>query len=151
MFDLKFQHFDAMRVKAQKLTREVREKLYVNAGRAGGRAIAAQAKQNAEKLDDPQTGRSIAKNIAVRYRKRKSQQTGDVIVSVGVLYPRGRMEKGNPDDGKNTPHWHLLELGTERMAAQPFLRPAGSQAADVAFDAIARNLDAGLNRETKKL
>lgn len=151
MPDLKFERFDKMRAKAQRLTAEVRGKLYVNAGRAGGRMIAAQARTNAERLDDPETARAISKNIAVRYRKRKSQQTGDVVVSVGVLYPRGRMPKGNLDDGKSTPHWHLLELGTERMPAQPFLRPAGMQAADAAFDAIARNLDNGLNREIKKL
>lgn len=149
--DLKFQGFDALQKKAARLQREVRDKLYVNAGRAGARLIAERAKQNVMRIDDPTTGRSIAKNIAVRYRKRKSQQTGDVIVSVGVLYPKQRIPKGNPDDGKETPHWHLVELGTEHARAQPFLVPAAIQTEAWVVEAIARNLERGLDREIKKL
>lgn len=151
MMDLKFQGFDAIQKKAAKLQREVRDKLYVNAGRAGARVIAERAKQNVMRIDDPVTGRSIANNIAVRYRKRKSQQTGDVIVSVGVLYPKARIPKGNPDDGKETPHWHLIERGTEHARAQPFLVPAAIESESAVVDAVARNLDRGLTREVKKL
>lgn len=149
--DLKFEGFDALKKKAARLQREVRDKLYVNAGRAGARVIANQAKKNVMRIDDPTTGRSIAKNIAVRYRKRLSQQSGDVIVSTGVLYPKGRIPKGNPDDGKNTSHWHLVEMGTEHARAQPFLVPAAIQSEGAVVEAVARNLERGLDREIKKL
>lgn len=149
--DLKFQGFDAIRSKMMKLRRASHEKLLVNATRAGARVIADRARQLVVRIDDPTTARSIARNIATRYRKRKSQQTGDVIVSVGVLYPKQRIPKGNPDDGVNTPHWHLVELGTEHARAQPFLVPAAIQTEAWVVEAIARNLERGLDREIKKL
>lgn len=97
--------------------------------RALGRAAAIvrkAARQNALRVDDPETVRRIADNVGQRVRGAYSRRTGDAMVSVGVLTQRGRIPKGNPDQGKkgNTLHWHLVELGTEKVSARPFLRPA---------------------------
>ena len=97
--------------------------------RALGKAatiVARAARQNAQRVDDPETGRRIGQNIGRRFRGRHFRRTGDPMISIGVLTARGRIPRGNPDEGPkgNTPHWHLIELGTERARAQPFLRPA---------------------------
>jgi len=83
-------------------------------GRAA-RLVRLAAVSNAQGVDDPETGRQIAQNIVQRFRSRYYRQTGDLMISVGVATERGRIPKGNPDAGAkgNTPHWHLVELGTE--------------------------------------
>lgn len=85
-----------------------------------------QAKTNALAFDDPTTGRVIADNIAVRWGGKHFKQTGELMFRVGVLGSNKISGNSNPDTGAGgaTPHWHLLEFGTSKMAAQPFLRPA---------------------------
>lgn len=100
--------------------------------RKGGRSalrraatiIVNKAKANAGRIDDPTTGRSIADNIALRWNGRLFKRTGDLGFRIGVMY--GAVLKDHPDKEKNapTPHWRLIEFGTEHMAAQPFMRPA---------------------------
>ena len=151
MFDAKFTGMEQLIRKSRGLSHAVRVRLARNAVVAGAQPIKKQARQNALSLDDPETGRSIAKNVAVRYRKKLSEQSGNPTASVGVLMTRGRIPKGNPDKPENTNHFHLLELGTEKMAAQPFLKPAALQAAQQVPQAIATNLERGIDRELKKL
>ena len=151
MFDVKLERVDALRPKMQKLDQALNQKLVREALSAGGRKIRDRARAIVSKHDDPKTGRQIAKNISVRYRSKRSRQTGDVIVSVGVAYPKGRIPEGNPDDGVNTPHWHLLELGTENMKAEPFLVPAAMQEASSLPQAIVDDLSKRLDQEVSKL
>lgn len=151
MFEVKLERVDALRPKMEKLNQALNQKLVRQALTAGGRKIRDQARAIVSKHDDPTTGRQISKNIVTRFRSKLSRQTGDVIVSVGVIYPKGRMEKGNPDDGVNTPHWHLLELGTETTKAQPFLVPAAMQEASSLPQVIVDDLSKRLDKEVSKL
>ena len=151
MFDVKLERVDALRPKMQKLNAAMNQKLVRQALSAGGRKIRDRAKAIVSKHDDPKTGRQIAKNIVVRYRSKMSRQTGDVVVSVGVAYPKGRIPKGNPDDGVQTPHWHLLEMGTEKMKAQPFLVPAAIQESASLPQVIVDDLSKRLDQEVAKL
>lgn len=124
-------------------------------GKAGRRAlgkavtlVARAARQNAERVDDPETGRRIRDNIGRRFRGRYFRRTGDLMISVGVLTKRGRIPKGNPDEGAKgaTPHWHLVELGTERSRAQPFLRPALAENINPAIDKFSAELSKELDK-----
>lgn len=151
MFEVKLQRVDALRPKMQKLDHALNQKLLRQALSAGARKIRDRARAIVSKYDDPETGRQIAKNIVTRYRSKISRQTGDVVVSVGVQYPKGRMPKGNPDDGVNTPHWHLLELGTENMKSSPFLVPAAMQEAQSLPQVIVDDLSKRLDKEVAKL
>lgn len=109
------------------------------------------AQQNAAKVDDPETGRKIAQNVTQRFRSRYFKQTGDLMISVGVATPKGRIPKGNPDEGAKgpTPHWHLIELGTENSRAQPFLQPALSNNINSVIDTFAVNLEAQIDKVVK--
>lgn len=119
----------------------------------GAAIIRKKAKQNALRVDDPETGRRIADNIGQRFRSKYFRQTGDTMVSVGVLTNKGRIPRGNPDEGRggNTPHWHLLEIGREGAAAQPFLRPAASSSVSEVFNTVATSLEKEISKEIDKL
>ncbi|TVL22738.1 hypothetical protein AYI92_03060 [Shewanella xiamenensis] len=84
------------------------------------------AQQNALAVDDPKTGRRIRDNINLQFASRLFQRDGVIMYRVGVATNRGRIPTPNADEGArgNTPHWHLVEFGTERAQAQPFMRPA---------------------------
>ncbi|OZI64616.1 HK97-gp10 family putative phage morphogenesis protein [Bordetella genomosp. 4] len=119
----------------------------------GAAILRRRAKENALRIDDKDTGRRIADNVGQRYRSKESRRTGDVIISVGVLTKRGRIPRGNPDEGPkgNTPHWHLKELGTSKVRAEPFIRPAGEGSVDEVLNAVAAELDKQVTNEVKKL
>lgn len=119
---------------------------------SAARVVANVAKANAQRVDDPKTGRIIANNITQRFRKKYFQSTGDLMISVGVNYPKGPIPKGNPDLGEKgpTPHWHLIELGTERARAQPFLRPALESSINQAMGTFAVKLDAQITKQLAK-
>ena len=123
-FDLQGMSKVIERMKA--LPNEVRKKVVMGALRKSAALVAKAAKINAQRHDDPETGRRIASNVQTRFASRTYKATGDVMYRVGVANPKGRIPKGNPDEGDKgpTPHWHLLELGTEKMAATPFMLPA---------------------------
>lgn len=128
--------------------------------RKGGRAAlrkAAQvvrdaARRNAAGLDDLGTGRQISANIAERWNGRHFKRTGDPAFRVGVLHGAVIREKGNPDPGTNgpTPHWRLLEFGTEKMRAQPFMRPALENNIALATDTFVQEYEKSLARAIKR-
>lgn len=151
MYETQLKGLDQLRQKMKKLDRELNQKVVRQALSAGGRKIRDRARAIVSKHDDPTTGRQIAKNIVVRYRSQVSKRTGDVVVSVGVARPKGRIPDGNPDDGINTPHALLLELGTENMKAFPFLVPAAIQEASSLPQAIVDDLSKRLDKEISKL
>ena len=128
MFDSQWdlKGFDRVIQKMQNLGPAIKNKAGRSALGSAARVVTKAAKANALRVDDPDTGRKIADNVVQRFRSRYFKRTGDLMVSVGVGTEKGRIPKGNPDTGPkgNTPHWHLIELGTERARAQPFLRPA---------------------------
>jgi len=110
------------------------------------------AQANALRVDDSETGRRIADNVIQRFRGRYFKRTGDLMISVGVGTERGKIPPGNPDEGPrgNTPHWHLIELGTEQARAQPFLRPALEQNVMAVEAEFGRRLNKAIHRILKK-
>ena len=119
---------------------------------SAARVVVKVAKANAQRVDDAETGRRIANNIVQRFRSRYFKRTGDLMISVGVGTPKGRIPKGNPDEGPNGPtfHWHLIELGTERASAQPFLRPALESSINQAMSTFAVKLDEQITKQLAK-
>jgi HK97 gp10 family phage protein len=122
--DLTLTGIDSLLGKLEEISDDLRRKGGRAALRRAGNVIMNKAKANAQRLDDPATVRSIADNVAIRWNGRLFKQTGNLGFRVGVLH--GAVLKKHPDKALNapTPHWRLLEFGTENMRAQPFMRPA---------------------------
>jgi len=92
--------------------------------RKAANLVAKSAKEGAETIDDPATGRSIADNISVRFSSRTFKRSGDLMFRVGVKHGAVLKKGGEKVANSPTPHWRLFEFGTEKMAAHPFMRPA---------------------------
>ena len=109
--------------------------------------------QNARAHDDPETGRTIAKNVMTKWNGRLNKATGDLGFRVGVTQGAVLPKKGEkPDEsaGGPTPHWRLIEFGTERMAAKPFFVPAIEPNLDNAVNTFVAAYDKNLEKIIKK-
>jgi len=154
--EFKIEGLESLLGKLDSVTQDVKRKGGRSALRKAAKLIADKAKEGAARIDDPETGRSIAANIGLRWNGRLFKRTGDLGFRVGVQHGAVIKTKGNPDPGVNgpTPHWRLVELGAEHMAAQPFMRPALAnniaQATSVFVAAYEKAIDAAIKRAAKK-
>lgn len=121
--------------------------------RKGANVIRDAARNNAKRIDDPETREQIWKNIAVASGGRKREkQVGGVMMRVGVRGgARYNASAGNLPGGNTTGHWRFVELGTSEMRAQPFLTPAGSEKAGAAIAAIVTDMQKQVDKEIAKL
>lgn len=119
--------------------------------RKGANLVGDSAKAGARELDDSGTGRSIADNITVRFSNRTFKRTGDLMFRVGVV-GGARLPKGSTDKNARapSPHWRLLEFGTEKMAARPFMRRALSDNVGEVTSVTSSELNKWIARFVKK-
>lgn len=115
---------DSLLGKIQAVKYETKRKGGRAALRRAANVVAEKAKQGAERLDNKETGRAISDNIAVRWNGRLFKRSGDLGFRVGVLHGALLADGGDLSPNAPTPHWRLLEFGTEKMPAGPFMRPA---------------------------
>lgn len=160
---------EALQGKLRGLPQALRAKGIRYAGRKAAIVIQQAAVANAMRIDDPATAESIAKNIVVRFSNRTFKRTGNIMFRVGVMggarqyaetkenrrkrrvgdsYETGG-DKSNP--GGDTWYWRLIEFGTERFPAKPFMRPALDQNLGKATDEFVRQMDRWLTRNIKKI
>lgn len=99
--------------------------------RAGAKVIATEAKR----LVPVDTGK-LRDSIAVQVEKKRRDDDERLVV-VGFKRPSSAIA-------------HLVEFGTVKMAARPFMRPAADAKADEALNAIGRVMAAGTTREAAK-
>lgn len=144
---------DELRGKLRELSDETQRRGGRAALRKAARIVRDAARRNAEKLDDPETGRMISKNIVERWNGRLNKRTGGAEIGFRVGVQHGSaIGKRNPDQGVNgpTPHWRLLEFGTEKMAAKPFMRPALESNVQAATDEFVREWQKSAERAIKR-
>lgn len=142
---------DSLLGKLDSLKYETRYKGGRFALRKAAQLVRDAAKQKAAAIDDPTTGRVISANIVERWNGKHYKRTGDLAFRVGVKHG-AVIPKGNPDQGVNgpTPHWRLLEFGTEKMRAQPFMRPALESNISAATDTFVRQYEKAIDRAIKR-
>lgn len=154
MADNELKGVDELMSRLKSLDQDIRYKGGRAALRRSAEVFQKNAKRRAQALDDITTGRSIAKNIAVRWDNRYFRRTLNLKFRVGVLkgavLPKGN---GNPDEGAQgpTPHWRLLQFGTQQMRAQPIFVPQESiqQAIDMFIPNFNRAIDRAIKRAKK--
>lgn len=115
---------DSLLAKFAAVSDEVNRKGGRTALRRAAELVANHAREGARRIDDPETGRSIADNIVLRWNGRLFRRTGDLGFRVGVLHGAILRKGGSTAINAPTPHWRLFEFGTEHFAAVPFMRPA---------------------------
>lgn len=118
---------DSLLGKLEAVSYDVKRKGGRSALRKAAMVMVNHAKEGARRLDDAETGRSIADNVGLRWNGRLFKRTGNLGFRIGVLKGAVLPKKGETADTTQnapTPHWRLLEFGTEKMRAQPFMRSA---------------------------
>jgi len=157
--DIKFSilGLDELLGKFEEISFDIRRKGGRSSLRKAAQIIEHNLKQNALALDDSSTGRSIADNVALRWNGRRFKDTGDLAFRVGIMRGAVTPKKGAAvDKGANapTPHWRLIEFGTEHMPAQPFARKALadhiSEITGTFVDEYNKSLDRAIKRSRKR-
>ena len=123
--------------KMEKMRLNAQKKHARKAARKAAKTLQDAARANARKIDDPDTSAAIHKNIVIRSGKTKDK--GSIKVRVGVkgggefwktnkkMQRKGRGRVASPyytPLTNDTRHFWLVEFGTAKTAAQPYLRPA---------------------------
>lgn len=141
---------DSLLGKLEAISDETKRKTGRAALRKAANVIVTQIKRNAAHLDDPHTARNIADNAALRWNGRVFKQTGDLAFRIGIL--QGAVLKKHPSLAKDapTPHWRLLEFGTEKMSAKPLVRAAANAKMSEVFDTFAVSYEIGIDRAIQR-
>lgn len=135
------QGMDAVLGKLTSLEQLPRQKSTRFALRKAANLVRDNAKTRAERIDNPETESNIPENIVTRFDTRHQRETGELQFSVGV--------RGGAKYGK-TYHWSFVELGTSKMAAQPFMRPAMDESIQPATDEFAKQFGKAVDRAIKR-
>lgn len=152
--EFKLEGIDSLVSKLESISYDAKRKGGRSALRKAAQVVANKAKEGAQRVDDPETGRSIAANIALRWNGRLFKTSGDLGFRVGVLH--GAVLKNGGDTSANapTPHWRLLEFGTAKMRAQPFMRKALadhiSEVTNTFITEYEKAIDRAIKRAAKK-
>lgn len=118
----------------------------------------ASATAKAKAFDDPATDEKVWANITVRNGgKRRENREDGLVVRLGVA--GGAAQYANTKEnvrkrrvgkvyetGGSTWYWRLLEFGTEKMPAQPFLQPSVRGNEEKIIGSFSLNLDRLLDR-----
>lgn len=150
-FEVRMTGLDELNKMLDGLKYEARKKGGRFALRKAAQVVRDAARQNAKQVDDSETGRSIAANITEKWNGRLNKRTGDLGFRIGIQ-GGAKIPKNNKDEGSGgpTPHWRLLEFGTEKMAARPFFVPAMKSSAQAATDVFIKQFKAAIERAIKK-
>lgn len=152
--DFSITGLDSLLGKLDSLSYDVRRKGGRAALRKAAQVVVQKAKEGAERIDDKETGRSIADNIALRWNGKLFKQTGDLGFRIGVLHGAVLKNGGDLSPNSPTPHWRLIEFGTEKMAPVPFMRPALansiSEATNTFVSEYEKAIDRAIRRAAKK-
>ena len=148
--------------KMDELTKNVAKKHVKKALRAAAKPILQSAKDNAKKIDDPKTSADISKNLVVRAGKTSDKNSAKVRIGVkggGEFWRsnenvqrKGKPRQSNPHYtpvANDTKHFWLVEFGTSKTKAKPYMRPALESNIQNATDAFAEKLQADLMGDIK--
>ena len=117
----------------EQFPQNIQKNVLTGAVRAGATVISKAAKENV-----PKKTRTLEKSIGVIKRKTKDKSSVKFSVS-----PR----RGGKNDGF---YAHMVEFGTSKMAAQPFMRPAFDGQNDQSITAAKEYLAKRIDKEVEK-
>ena len=129
--------------------------------RTAMRAAANTVKKSAQAKAPVDTG-AMRKNITIQAASRTAKRVGGVAFRVGVKggalapgskvrYGRSRKgKKGGQAEGGSTWYFRLVELGTSKMPARPFLQPALRDNVSKIIGQVASDINTALDKMAAK-
>lgn len=138
-----------LRVAVEELTADLRKKVVIGALKDAAKPIikAAQA------VVPVRTG-LVRKNIASFTSKLQKGQNGVIGVYVTVRKNKGVRVKGTKVRikvlGQDPFYWKFLELGTKKMAARPFLRPAAEANFQQSIEIFSKAIKTRIDKANKR-
>lgn len=141
---------DGLLGKLSAVSVDVRHKGGRAALRKAAQVVVRKAKEGAERIDDKATGRSISDNIALRWNGRLFKRTGDLGFRIGVLHGAVLKDGGDLSTNAPTPHWRLIEFGTEKMPAAPFMRPALAESISEVTNTFVTEYEKAIDRAIRR-
>lgn len=142
---------DKLEALLKKLPENVSKKVVTAALRSGAAIIAKQARANLRASPSVDSG-LLAGNITSRTRRRSRK--GKAVVSVGAARKTAqvvRKGKSKPIKASPSRYAHFIEFGTEKMPAEPFMRPALDTQGGAAIAKIMEMMGRGVEREARKM
>jgi HK97 gp10 family phage protein len=155
-FETTIEGADEIKRKLRQLPERIARNAMRRALRKGANVIRDAARSGAKRVDDPESSNQIWKNVVTQGGGRKMEkQMGGPVMRVGVMggakSKKAGTGSGKANPGGDTWYWRLLEFGTSKMRAQPFLRPAASEKAGAAIDATVNAMRTEIDKELAKL
>lgn len=152
---------DQLHARMRSISEGMRKKAARAAMRKGANVVRDAAKAAARAIDRPETPNKIHENIAVQFNGRLLRRSGDIGFRVGVR--GGARQYANTKENRrksrvgetykvegSTWYWRLIEFGTSRFAARPFMRPALENNAGKVLQAVVSEMNKQIDRLAKK-
>lgn len=155
--DMKIEGLEEVLARLNSLSPNLRKGALRTGMRKGANTVRKAARDKA-----PVKSEAMKKNIAVQFASRTSRKIDGLAFRVGVRggakeptkasrYSRSRRSAGSTaPDRRSTWYWRLVEFGTQKMPARPFMRPALSQNVEKVISQVAKDLDDGIDNELRK-
>lgn len=140
---IKVEGLDKVSRKLKRITRDMQTKVIRAAARKAMNTVRDAARARAQQFDDPETPEKIWRLITTQESRRRSQGFQGVVMRVGV---RG----GAKSSKERVPpwYWRLKEFGTEKMEAEPFMRPSLTENADKVLNTMVNETNKALDKLT---
>ncbi|RMV64748.1 HK97-gp10 family putative phage morphogenesis protein [Pseudomonas coronafaciens] len=148
--DFQLEGIDSLVGKIESITQDMKRKGGRSALRKAAQLVANKMKEGAQRIDDPETGRSIADNVALRWNGKLFKSSGDLGFRVGVLQGAVLKKAGDKSANAATPHWRLIEFGTSKMRADPFARKALADNITEATNTFITEYEKAIDRAIKR-
>lgn len=155
--DIQISGLEPVLARLKNLGPDIRRRSLRNGLRKGANMVRKAAQDAA-----PKRSGAMARNIRVQFASRTARRVGGVAFRVGVRggaqqpgsktrYARSRRGSSSQTaSGGSTWYWRLVEFGTAKMEAQPFMRPALRNNVERIIDTVAQDVDQGIDQELKR-
>lgn len=140
--EIKLEGFDDLEAALKELPNSTAKSTLRSSLKKAAQPIAEQASSLAPRRTGRLSEGIVVKTQLSKRQKKRRRRQGDVEMFVGAIY--GRSDKA-------APHAHLVEFGTSKMGARPFLRPAWDAGKDRLLDSMKKELFGSIRRRAKRL
>jgi HK97 gp10 family phage protein len=128
------------------LSDDLQGKVARAATNAGAQVIKRRAIANVKSSPSVVTGSLAASVIVKKVPKSRTELTSEHMVTVRG---RGKVSKKTGAKQSEAPHANLVEFGTVKAPAEPFLRPAIDAGKEEAIEAVRKRLEARIKKASK--